>query len=327
VTIKLGIVVSPGSPVVGPNGTVQFSATAAGTTVPVGWSAVSGKVTAGGLYTAPASGTDTVTATSVSDSTNKKSASVMIDATSTSTLSSLGPIVAPQKGPGFTLTVNGSGFSNGNTVLFNGNSETTTFVNSTQLTASVSTADIALPGVNAPIPALQVTVQTGSTVTAPTSFYVVPEISAQKLAVSGGGSVGSVNVNLSPITPTLSLQFVGICSNGSCSASQAGTQVSLSQAIADGGRVQMYLVGPGLVPGAFFRFTADSGDITVTQPLTFDPACPLGGDCSDFIPGNPPSVVFNITVSGSTALGPRSILVMNPGGGIWLYPGALLITP
>ena len=207
--------------------------------------------------------------------------------------------------------MNGGGFSSGDTVIFNGKPETTTFVRATQLTASVSSADLPLPGV------LQVTVQTGSTVTAPLNFYVVPAISAPEHVVTAGGSLNNVNVNLGPITPTLSLQYIGTCSSGGCLASTAGTSISLSQALAGGGQVQMYLLGSGLLPGAFFVFSGASGDITVTQPVV-----------SDFnTNGNPPAVIFNITVSASTAIGPRSIIVMNVGGEISVFPGGLSITP
>jgi hypothetical protein len=46
-------------------------------------------------------------------------------------------------GPAFTLTVNGTGFVNGSSVVWNGTAKTTTFVSSTQLQAPVTTADIA----------------------------------------------------------------------------------------------------------------------------------------------------------------------------------------
>jgi hypothetical protein len=48
---------------------------------------------------------------------------------------------------GFTLTINGTGFYNsGSVVKWNGTSKTTTFVNATQLTASILAADITTPG-------------------------------------------------------------------------------------------------------------------------------------------------------------------------------------
>lgn len=46
----------------------------------------------------------------------------------------------------FTLTVNGSNFTQNSVVRLNGNSLATTFVSSTQLTAAVSAADVATPG-------------------------------------------------------------------------------------------------------------------------------------------------------------------------------------
>lgn len=59
------------------------------------------------------------------------------------------PLVPGQKAPGaaaFTLTVNGTGFVSGAVVNWNGNARTTTFVKSTQLTASITATDIATAG-------------------------------------------------------------------------------------------------------------------------------------------------------------------------------------
>src|SRR5262249_775746 len=50
--------------------------------------------------------------------------------------------VAPG-GAGFTLTVNGTGFVSGSVVNWNGSARATTFVNSSQLTASILASDIA----------------------------------------------------------------------------------------------------------------------------------------------------------------------------------------
>lgn len=54
------------------------------------------------------------------------------------------PLVPGLKAPGaakFTLTVNGTGFVSGAVVNWNGNARTTTFVNSTQVTASIEATD------------------------------------------------------------------------------------------------------------------------------------------------------------------------------------------
>src|SRR5438093_12620277 len=53
--------------------------------------------------------------------------------------------VAPG-GPDFTLTVNGTGFVSGATVNWNGTPLATTFVSSSQLTATVPAANIAVAG-------------------------------------------------------------------------------------------------------------------------------------------------------------------------------------
>ena len=59
------------------------------------------------------------------------------------------PLVPGQKAPGaatFTLTVNGSSFVSGAVVNWNGNARTTTFVGSSQVTASITAADVAAAG-------------------------------------------------------------------------------------------------------------------------------------------------------------------------------------
>ncbi len=58
-------------------------------------------------------------------------------------ISGLSPSTAQAGGPGFSLTVNGSNFSPGSVVQWNGGSRTTTFVSPTQLTAAIPAADIA----------------------------------------------------------------------------------------------------------------------------------------------------------------------------------------
>jgi hypothetical protein len=62
-------------------------------------------------------------------------------------LSSLVPSSIKQDGPAFTLTVTGSGFVPASVVRWNGSSRATTFVNATQLTATILAADLAsIPG-------------------------------------------------------------------------------------------------------------------------------------------------------------------------------------
>jgi hypothetical protein len=73
--------VSPSTATSAINGTLQFAATVKGgtTNTAVTWTAVEGKITASGLYTAPANaGTDTVTATSDADSSKKGTATIVV---------------------------------------------------------------------------------------------------------------------------------------------------------------------------------------------------------------------------------------------------------
>lgn len=60
------------------------------------------------------------------------------------TISSLTPSSALAGGAAFTLTVNGSGFLSSSVVQWNGNSRTTTYISGTQLSISISAADIAV---------------------------------------------------------------------------------------------------------------------------------------------------------------------------------------
>ena len=62
------------------------------------------------------------------------------------TVTSLSPSSAIAGGSAFTLTVNGTNFINGSIVRWNGANRTTTFVSATQITASITAADIATAG-------------------------------------------------------------------------------------------------------------------------------------------------------------------------------------
>src|SRR4029434_10167311 len=67
-------------------------------------------------------------------------------APATPALSSLSPNSTQAGGAGFTLTVNGANFVSGASVRWKGTARTTTFVNSTPLTAAITSADVAAAG-------------------------------------------------------------------------------------------------------------------------------------------------------------------------------------
>lgn len=93
------------------------------------------------------------------------------------TLTSISPNSATRGGSAFTLTANGTNFVSGSVVRWNGTNLTTTFVNSTQLTASVPAGNLAAAG-TFPI----------------TVFNPTP----------GGGTSGSLNFTVNNPAPTLS---------------------------------------------------------------------------------------------------------------------------
>jgi uncharacterized protein (DUF1800 family) len=140
------IKISPNKAGVRPGATQQFSTTITGSSkTSVTWSvngtaggnATLGTISAGGLYTAPAtppSGNPvSVTATSVADSRSTATAAVTVQ-NPVPQVTSVSP--NPITVGNFSLTVMGSNFVNGATVVFGGNFLTTTFVSSTQLTAT-----------------------------------------------------------------------------------------------------------------------------------------------------------------------------------------------
>jgi hypothetical protein len=65
---------------------------------------------------------------------------------SASNISALVPNSTTAGDPAFTLTVNGSGFTNSAVVFWNGESRTTHFVTAGQITADISAADVASAG-------------------------------------------------------------------------------------------------------------------------------------------------------------------------------------
>src|SRR3984893_15841848 len=66
--------------------------------------------------------------------------------TSSSVLTYFSPSAAPVVSQGFTITANGSGFTTGALILWNGTALSTTLVSAIQLTAPVPASDVAAAG-------------------------------------------------------------------------------------------------------------------------------------------------------------------------------------
>ena len=107
----------------------------------------------------------------------------------------LSPSSAVVGGAGFTLTVDGSKFVNGAVVQWNGAARTTTFVNSTRLTAAIPASDIATAGT------VQITVLNpppGGGISSAVSLPIAA-VPASVVKVSGDGQSGQVGTTL--VTP------------------------------------------------------------------------------------------------------------------------------
>jgi len=310
----LTVIVAPSSAVV-PIGCVQqFAATVGGPLNLTGviWSvngtnsgnSTVGTISAGGLYAPPsalpAPATVAVAATSGLDPSTSGSASVTV-APASACLASLSPIVAMQNSGELTLTVNGSGFSSASQVMFNGFARPTSFVGSMQLTAMLGSADIAASGT------FPVRVQTGASSSNSASFFVVPAIQPQSVAVTAGAESANINIEVPQVFP-VSLKFLKV--------GVENQPVAVGVRIAQGDSANLYIVGEGVQPGTFYVISGNPADITVTQPLAGD----FGPTTNGF-----PAVHVQVSVSTTAALGPRSILITNPTGEISIFPGGLQI--
>jgi hypothetical protein len=101
-------------------------------------------------------------------------------------ISSLSPAAAPAGGAPFTLTVNGSGFTSGSIVRWNGANRVTTFLSSTQVRASILASDLAAIGTS------QITVfdpSTGTSAARPFSIQGAPVLSVSATTAPTGTNV------------------------------------------------------------------------------------------------------------------------------------------
>jgi subtilisin family serine protease/uncharacterized protein YegP (UPF0339 family) len=102
-------------------------------------------------------------------------------------IASLSPASATAGGPGFTLTVDGTGFTAASVVQWNGTDRATTVVSTSRLQASILAGDIATPGT------AQVTVVApdGGGLSSPRAFQIVPPptLTVSASTVTGGDPV------------------------------------------------------------------------------------------------------------------------------------------
>jgi hypothetical protein len=255
-------------------------------------------------------------------------------------LASISPTTIPAGGGAFTLTVNGGNFVNGSVVQVNGSGRTTTFVSSTQLTATILASDIASSGT------LSISVTnaapgggTSSTLTL-TVTNPVPSLSSISpssatagsagitLTVNGGNFIGGsiVRVNGSNRTTT----FV---SNTQLTATIPASDLATAGLLS----ITVFTPAPGGGTSAAVTFTVNNPVPSISS-ISPNPVLALGGSFtltvngSGFVPGSvvqvngsprpttfvsPTQVTAQVSNNDILSVGQRTITVFNPtpGGG------------
>jgi hypothetical protein len=184
-------------------------------------------------------------------------------------LTTLSPTSTLAGSTAFTLTVNGNAgsFVTGAVVSFNGTPKTTTFVNSSQLTANVTAADVATAGkvnviVTNPAPAVGPSAALTFTINNP-----VPTISAATAAgqnhVAGGAAFTLTVTGTNFVTGTNEASVISFNGKVETTTFVSGTQITASIPAADvatAGTFNVLVTNPG--PGG--------GPTPTTVPFTID---------------------------------------------------------
>jgi hypothetical protein len=226
------------------------------------------------------------------------------------TVSAISPTSAVAGAAGFSLTVNGSGFISSSVVDWNGTPLATTFVNGTQLTATVTAADVAAAG------GASVTVQNpapGGGASAAVAFTIAA--APGQLSVSPGTiAFGNESVGVPSPAQTVTLTNTG------------GQPISLASIAASSQFSETNSCGSTLLPAASCKvsviFTASAsgsqtGTLTLTEDAVSSPqtvtlygtgvasaltiAPSSGGSTSATITSGQ-SVTYNLSLTGSPGL-------------------------
>ncbi|MFY9853825.1 MAG: Ig-like domain-containing protein, partial [Terracidiphilus sp.] len=203
-------------------------------------------------------GTDTITAvyggdTNFTSSTSNSLSQVVVVPNPAPVIGSLSPAFTDAGGATFTLTVNGSGFVLGSTVYWGTTLLTTNYVSSTQLTASVTAADITSAGTSS------ITVQTptpgGGTsntwqfeVDSASGAATGPTFTSSTATVTAG-TTASYPVTLPASVTSATVTCLNLPTGATCSYS-AGTLTIATTSATPKGTYQITVVFTETVSGA-----------------------------------------------------------------------------
>jgi len=205
------------------------------------------------------------------------------------TITSLSPASATAGGAGFTLTVNGTGFVNGAAVQFNGANRTTTFVSGTQVTATITAADIATAAtvnvtVTNPAPGGGTSNAQAFTINNPSSLTIT-SLSPSSATAGGAGFTLTVNG-----TGFVSGSVVNVGGSAKATTFKSATQLTAAISASDiaaGGVLNVIVTNPA--PGGG---TSNSATFTINNAVptlsSLSPSSVFAG-----------SGAFTLTVNGA----------------------------
>ena len=179
-------------------------------------------------------------------------ASMSVPPPVTPVVMTLSPQSVTAGNPTFTLTVNGTGFEASSTVEINGVVMQTTFVNSTQLTASVAASFLVAPGI------LQISVVNPPNLRSNISIFPVGSIFISSLSpnsVKAGGAAFTLTVSGALFTSSSVVEFNGSALSTTFVNANTVTAAVPASAIASPGTVQVDVANTAFLKTGPFPFT------------------------------------------------------------------------
>lgn len=238
------------------------------------------------------------------------------------TLTSVSPTSTAAGGPQFTMTLTGTGFVNNSSVLFNGTPQSTTFVSSTQLTATILASEIVTAGtvnvaVNNPAPGGGTSGNVTFTISNP-----VPAItSINPTSATAGGATFSLVVTGTGFVSNSKVNFNGtVVTTAFNSSTQLSASITAAE-IATGGTFPVTVTNPA--PGGG---TSGSVNFTVNNPTptltSVSPTSATAGGAaftltltgSSFVNGA--AVAFNGTAAATTFVSATQLTASIPAADI-----------
>ncbi len=183
-------------------------------------------------------------------------------------ITALQPSSVEAGGNAFSLTVNGANFGPNSIVRWNNVDQLTTVVSSTQLTAAISSGEIAAPGT-----ALVTVSRPGGTSNSATFAIKAPQVitAIQPSSVAAGGGAFSLTVNGTNFEPNSIVRWNNVDQLTTVVSSTQLTAAISSAEIAAPGTALVTVSRPGNTSnGATFRITQPRPIITALQPASVE---------------------------------------------------------